>query len=224
MKNNIITMENIKSGNCQFNAKTASNFRATLSKWHNGVFDIANELLLKSDRVKALNTLINSNKELIVKLEKGEKVIGNKTIDGLQDEINLWMETIQQENSNISEYRQAQESRITAGEKLVTKELYNFYVASINGDDSDRDEYTVALGQFLANNGVEPCKETIDKLILTIGKKVNSSRNMCKTGRHNGTFSFVAWRKIFLGELCDLMGDALPLYKFTYVLKDKRNK
>jgi hypothetical protein len=36
--------------------------------------------------------------------------------------------------------------------------------------------------------------------------------------------AYNVWRDIFLGEICDVMGDALPLYKFTYVLKDNRNK
>ena len=57
MTNTTITMDTIKKGNCQFNATSAKSFRTTLAKWHNATFKIADELLAKNDRVKALRTL-----------------------------------------------------------------------------------------------------------------------------------------------------------------------
>lgn len=221
MANTIIKFENIKDGNCQFNSTSAKSFRSTLAKWHDATFKIADELLAKNDRVKALRTLIDSNKKLMDKLANGESIIGGKTADELQHEIDGFMAKIEEENKAMSELRDVQKKRMDGAENLVPKTLHEIYERTIDGS---KDEYVIAIAQFLADNGIEPCRTTIDKLIFAVGKKVNSARNMCKTGKHNGAFSFNQWRKIFLGELCDIMGDALPLYKFTYVLKDKREK
>ena len=217
----IITMDTIKKGNCQFNATSAKSFRTILAKWHNATFKIADELLAKNDRVKALRTLIESNSKLIDKLNNGESIIGSKSLADLQSEIDTWNESIQSENDAMAELRKAQSDRMSKAEGLVSKGLYNAYVESVN---ATTDAYTLAIAQFLSDNGIEPCADTINTLIAAVGKKTNSARNMCTTGTHNGTFSYNQWRKIFLGELCDLMGDTLPLYKFAYVLSDKRNK
>lgn len=208
----------IKNGNCQFNATSAKKFRSTLAKWHNATFKIADELLAKNDRVKALRTLIDSNNALIDKLNKGESIIGSKTVAELQTEIDAWSASIDKENSAMAEYRKAQSARFKEAEDLVSKSIYEAYCGE--GEVS----YTDAIATFLSDNGIEPCKDTIGLLILAIGKKSASARQMCKSGKHNTTFSFQQWRKIFLGELCDMMEDCLPLYKFAYVLKDNRKK
>ena len=221
MNTTTITMDTIKKGNCQFNVTSAKSFRTTLAKWHNATFKIADELLAKNDRVKALRTLINSNNALIDKLNNGESIIGSKSITDLQSEIDTWEESIQSENNAMAELRKAQSDRLSKAESMVSKDLYNAYVESVN---ATTDAYTLAIAQFLSDNGIEPCIDTINTLIASVGKKTNSARNMCKTGKHNGTFSFNQWRKIFLGELCDIMGDTLPIYKFAYVLSDKRVK
>ena len=221
MTNTTITMDTIKKGNCQFNATSAKSFRTTLAKWHNATFKIADELLAKNDRVKALRTLIDSNSKLIDKLNNGESIIVSKSLSELQSEIDTWNASIQSENDAMAELRKAQSDRMSKAEDLVSKDLYNAYVESIN---ATTDVYTLAIAQFLSDNGIEPCIDTINTLIASVGKKTNSARNMCKTGKHNGVFSYNQWRKIFLGELCDMMGDALPIYKFAYVLSDKRAK
>ena len=221
MNTTTITMDTIKKGNCQFNATSAKSFRTTLAKWHNATFKIADELLAKNDRVKALRTLIDSNTKLIDKLNNGESIIGSKSLIDLQSEIDAWEKSIKSENDAMAELRKAQSDRMSKAEELVSKNLYNAYVESVN---ATTDAYTLAIAQFLANNGIEPCIDTINTLIASVGKKTNSARNMCKTGKHNGTFSYNQWRKIFLGELCDMMGDTLPIYKFAYVLSDKRKK
>lgn len=213
-----VTMDDIKAGKCQFNATSAKNFRAVLAKWHNATFEIADELLQKSDRVKALRTLINTDKTLLEKLDKGESIIDKRTPSEIQAEIDGYQSKIDHENAAMAEFRKAQADRLSKGEDLISKALYEVYTKSFE----DMDSYTVAIAQFLSDNGVEPCDDTIKVLISAVGKKSASARNMCKSGKHNTVFGYTQWRKIFLGELCDIMGDTLPLYKFTYVLKDER--
>lgn len=221
MTNTTITMDTIKKGNCQFNATSAKSFRTALAKWHNATFKIADELLAKNDRVKALRTLIDSNSKLIDKLNNGESIISNKSVSDLQSEIDAWEKSIKSENDAMAELRKAQSDRMSKAEELVPKTLYELYVTCM---DTEKDEYVLGIAMFLSANGIEPCIDTINTLIASVGKKTNSARNMCKTGKHNGVFAYNQWRKIFLGELCDMMGDTLPIYKFAYVLSDKRKK
>ena len=116
MTNTTITMESIKKGNCQFNTTSAKSFRATLAKWHNATFKIADELLAKNDRVKALRTLIDSNNALIDKLNNGESIIGDKSLTDLQSEIDTWNTSIQSENDAMAELRKAQSDRMSKAE------------------------------------------------------------------------------------------------------------
>ena len=217
-----ITIETIKAGKMQFNVKSAKDFRATLAKWHNADFELAEELLRKNDRVKALRTLIDSNNDLIAKLENGEKIIGTKTVDDLKAEIVAWEDQIAKENSEMAEYRKAQAERYKEAHDLLSKDMHKAYDDFVT--NGNRDGYVLALANFFAENGLEPAMDSLNEFVAAVGKKKNSARQKVKTGKHNGCVSYQAWRDIFLGEICDVMGDALPLYKFTYVLKEKREK
>lgn len=215
------TIETIKAGKMQMNAKSGKDFRATLAKWHNADFELAEEILRKSDRVKAIRTLIDSNADLIAKLEKGESIIGGKSVADLQNEIATWENQITSENNALAEYKKAQADRYADAHALLSKDLYNAYVDYVTNGTVG---YICALADFFEQNGLEPAMDSLNEFVAAVGKKKNSARQKIKTGNHNGAVSYVAWRDIFLGEICDVMGDALPLYKFTYVLKEKREK
>lgn len=217
---NTTTIE-LKKGNCQFNTTSAKAFRTTLAKWHNANFAIADELLQKNDRVKALRTLIKSNESYIAKMINKEEVVCSKSVEELNAEIDAWTISIDKENADMTEYRKAQKTRLEGAEKLVDKSIYEEYVATI---DTDKTTYVNAIANFLQSNGVAPCTDTINALIASVGKKSASARQSCKSGKHNTVFGYTQWRKIFLGELCDMMGDCLPLYKFTYVLEKDRKE
>lgn len=218
------TIGAIKSGKMQYNVKDARDFRATMAKWHNADFELAEEILRKSDRVKALRTLISSNNDLIEKLNKGESIIGNKTLDELKSEIATWESQIVDENKALAEYKKAQSERYADAHALLGKDLWNAYKDFVADRHEKRDAYVLALANFFAENGLEPAMASIDEFVAAVGKKKNSARQKVKTGKHNGEFNFNTWRDTFLGEICDVMGDALPLYKFTYVLKENRKK
>ena len=222
MSKKYTTIETIKNGKMQYNAKSGKDFRATMAKWHNADFELAEEILRKQDRVNALNTLIGSNNDLIAKLEKGESIIGNKTVEDLRSEIANWEVQKVTENENLAEYRKAQASRYEDARALLSKELHQAYVEYVT--NGNRDGYVLALANFFDENGLEPTMDSLNEFVASVGKKKNSARQKVKTGNHNGSVSYQAWRDIFLGEICDVMGDALPLYKFTYVLKEKRAK
>lgn len=215
------TIETIKSGAMQFNSKTGKNFRDTLAKWHNADFELAEKIMEKSDRVKNFYGMIETNKSDLEKLAQGKSgVLRDKSV--IEAEIVDYEARIQAESNAISEYRKAQADRYEGARKLLSKELHKAYVDFVT--DGKRNEYVVALANFFDENGLEPAMGSIDAFVAAVGKRKNSARQKIKTGSHNGAVSFQAWRDIFLGEICDVMGEALPLYKFTYVLKDNRKK
>lgn len=216
------TIETIKSGKMQFNVKSGKDFRATMAKWHDADFDLAEKILFKNDRIDALKKLIKSNNDLIEKLERGESIISKKSIEDLRKEVEAWENDIESENNALSEYRKAQEERYKGARELLSKDLHKAYVNFVS--NGNREAYVLALANFFDENGFEPTIDSINEFVAVVGKKKNSARQKVKTGKHNGEFAYGTWRDIFLGEICDVMGDALPLYKFTYVLKENREK
>ena len=217
----ITTIETIKSGKMQFNVKTAKDFRATLAKWHNADFELAEKILERNDRVRTIKDMMDTNTSDLEKIEKGENGV-LRTKEVIEKENADFQSRIDVYNNELTEYRKAQEERYKGAHDLLTKDMYNAYVDfEKNGN---RDGYILAFANFFQENGLEPAMASLDEFIASVGKKKNSSRQKVKDGKHNGVFSYNAWRDIFLGEICDVMGDALPLYKFTYVLKDKRAK
>ena len=216
-------MKKLENGKSQFNVTSAKQFRETMAKWGNAQFDIAQEILWKNDRVKAHKTIMKSNEDMIAKLEKGGSIIGNHTIESLRADNVEIQGKIDAENAALNEYKKAQADRLTLGEKLVTSDLYDAY-KSFSEDDDDDALYD-AIADFLTANGVEPRHKTVTALVRKSGgDKVNSARGKVQSGNQNGANSKSVWTKIFLGALYDIMGDAVPKYKFTYVLKDKRKK
>ena len=216
-------MKKLANGNSQFNASTAKSFRETMAKWGNAQFDIAEEIMRKTDRVKAHQIIINSNNDRIAQLKDGKTLIGNPTVESIEAENAELTAKIEKENANLAEFKKAQADRLSLGEKLITTELYDAYKSF--SEDDEEDKLHDAIADFLTANGVEPREKTVYALIRKSGgDKSNSARNKVKTGKQNGVQSKAVWTKIFLGALYDVMGDAIPKYKFTYVLKDKRKK
>lgn len=214
------TIETIKKGNMQFNVKEAKDFRTIMAKWHDADFDLAEKILEKNDKVKAVRTLIDSDLRLIEKLENGEKIIGTKTVKDFKAEIATWETKIEAEHKALTEYRKAQATRYEAAHNLLSKELHKAYVDYII--DGKREDYILALANFFEANGLVPTMASLEEFVQAVGKRRNGVRAKIKTGQHNGAVAYGQWRDIFLGEICDVMGDALPLYKFTYVLKEER--
>lgn len=202
----------------RFNAKSAKGFRDTLAKWHNADFELADAMLLKGDRVKAHRAIIASNADLLKKDASAR--IDKRTDAEIKAETAELEAKIQAENDALAELRKAQADRYEPARKMVTRDLYKGYVAYYQ--DGDRDAYVEALTVWFNANGVSCTRNDIGDFINVIGKKKNSARQKCKTGKHNGIYSYTTWRDIFLGELCDTLGDLLPMRKFQYVLKNDR--
>ena len=216
----IIMSRELKSGKMQFNVKSAKSFRDILAKWHNADFELAVALDKKSKNVASFKAMIATDEDILAKIEKGEKSI--KTKAELIAEIEDFNARIKAESDTIVELREVQKSRLESAYALLTKDLHKAYVDYIKNGLVD--EYVEQLCVFFEQNGLEPTSDGIQTFIACVGKKKATTRNKIANAMHNDAFSYNAWRDIFLGELCDVMGESLPIDKFIYKSMSERVK
>lgn len=218
-----MTNTTIKTGKMDFSVKSAKAFRDGLAQYHNATFEIADQILQVGESVKSLQTLINTNMEKVKRIDEGDtSVIGNRA--DLVDEIDTFTAKVDNYRSQLAEYKKAQADRLDKGYVLLTDDLYEAYKDYLDGKDPSE-----AIATWFTAQGLVPTDEGIDLILRACGKKKSSARQKCKTGKHLDKLTKNAWRDIFLGALCDeLTQDAehpvIPIYKFKYVLKDKRTK
>ena len=210
----------LKSGKMQFNVKSAKNFRDTLSKWHNADFELAVALDKKSGIVKGYKTIIATNNELIEKLDNGEKSV-MKSRDELVAEITDFEGRIAHENKIIAELREVQKSRLEGAQALLTTDLPKAYCDYITSGDNST--YTEELCVFFEKNGVEPTISVSD-FVCAIGIRKATTKQKIESSKHTTNMAYTQWRDLFLGFLCDTMGDALPIDKFIYKTMEERQK
>ena len=210
----------LKSGKMQFNVKSAKNFRDTLSKWHNADFELAVALDKKSKIVASYKTMIATDNELIEKLDNGEKSV-MKSREELLCEIADFNSRIEHENNTIKELRDVQKSRLESAYALLSKDLHKAYCDYIaSGDNST---YFEELCKFFESNGVEPTVSVSD-FVCAIGIRKATTKQKIESSKHTTNMAYTQWRDLFLGFLCDTMGDALPIDKFIYKTMEERVK
>ena len=212
----------VKNGKMQFNVKSAKNFRDTLAKWHNADFELAVALDVKSKNVSNFKGMIETDRGIISKIDNGEKVIGGKTREELVSEIADFESRIQSESDTIRELREVQKSRLESAYALLTKELHKSYCDYI--ESGDNSTYFEELCKFFETNGVEPT-ESVNDFICAIGIRKATTRQKIASEKHTTSMSYIQWRDLFLGFLCDTMGkDILPIDKFIYQTIEERRK
>lgn len=210
----------LKNGKMQFNVKSAKNFRDILAKWHNADFELSVALDKKASIVKGYKTMIETDNDIIAKIDNGEKTM--KSREELLSEISDFENRIAHESKVISELREVQKSRLEDAHNLLSKNMHNAYVDYIKNGNVDA--YIDMLCDFFEKNGLEPTNDSIQEFLACVGKKKATTRNKIANGKHNDAFAYNPWRGIFLGELCDVMGDALPIDKFIYKTMEERVK
>lgn len=217
---NNTTTRTLESGKMQFNVKSAKNFRDTLAKWHNADFELAVALDKKSKTVASYNIMIATDRDIISKIDNGEKTM--KTKEELLSEIADFESRIAHESEVIRELREVQKTRLESAYALLSKELHSAYVDYIK--NGMREEYVNALCTFFEQNGLVPTLDSINDFVSCVGKKKATTRNKIANAKHNDAFAYNPWRDIFLGELCDVMGESLPIDKFIYKTMEERVK
>ena len=210
-------MRELKSGKMQFNVKSAKGFRDTLAKWHNADFELAVALDKKSKSVASYKTMIATDRDIISKIDNGEKTL--KTRDELLSEIADFEGRIAHESSIITELRNVQKERLESAYALLSKDLHKAYCDYITTGDNST--YFEELCKFFENNGVEPTM-AVNDFICAIGIRKATTKQKIESAKHTTNMAYTQWRDLFLGFLCDTMGESLPIDKFIYKTMEER--
>lgn len=210
----------LENGKMQYNVATAKDFRTKLAKWHNADFELAVAIDKRADAIANKKAAIEDHESSIEKMKNGTMLSSGMTIEERLTAIESLKGEIKSENDAVTELRKAQETRYADAHALLTADLHKAYVAYIK--EGKRDEYVDALCKFFEDNGLTPAKDSIDMFVACVGKKKATKNTKLKDKKHNDAFTFKPWRDIFLGEICDVMGDALPIDKYIYQTMEER--
>lgn len=211
---------NLQSGKMQYNVATAKDFRAKLAKWHNADFELAVAIDKRADAIANKKAAIADHESSIEKMKNGTMLSSGMTIEERLAAIESIKGEIKSENDTVAELRKAQETRYADAHALLTADLHKAYVAYIK--EGKREEYVEELCKFFESNGLTPASASIDEFVACVGKKKATKNYKLANKKHNDAFTFKPWRDIFLGELCDVMGDALPIDKYIYQTMEER--
>lgn len=212
----------IKSGKTQFNVAEAKSFRDTLAVWHVYDFELSDEVERRNKTIRNCKGLIASNIELMEKLEKGEKIVGDYTVDDLKAQNAQFEQKIADARETLKKWEEGQKSAVDKATALFTKSLYLAYADYIN--NGNESAYSDAICDFLTDNGLTPCADTVAALIKSVGENKGTGASKAETGKHNRAYAEKTWRQIFMGKVCDIMGNVLPTYKFKNILTREQKK
>lgn len=212
----------ILSGKVQWNSKEAKAFRDTMATWHIFDFELSDRMKTRSNAISMCNGVIAADREKIAKQE----YIMHDEAWYLAD-IASMEARIADAKAELRVWKEGQEESVKKAEKLFTVSMYNAYVTAVNdGNDNAwrTSAYTEALAEMLSENGIAPTWDILDKLYHANAKTKGTGKTKNQTGKHNRAVGISAWRAVVMGEICDQMGDILPVYKWTNVFVKKAEK
>lgn len=209
----------------QLNSKELKSFRNTLALWHVADFKLADEICQKNNRVKAIQTLIESNNQMIEKIVNKESGV-MKSLEELTIENKTYESKIEAENEALAKLKEEFDKDIAKGRALVSEDLIKAikeYLSNIY-DDSKEVELLTTLAKWFENQGAKVDKvDDVKPYIRALGQKKNGAKAKVKTVSHNGLQSDKALVDIFLGAICDEpnMKKVLPVHKFVTIIEKK---
>lgn len=210
-----------------FNGKQYKELRDDLAIWSITKKECADTRITKSTRVNNYKGMIATDLDFIERMEKGEKIMGEKSIDELKAEIADFNKRIEDE--------QERSRKFVAEHASATKRLYDRMVTTglanaITGyaanrfDDKANTMLQTALMEFFATDNAEDVLEFMNSAMAAA--KVNSDRALCQTDTHNGTLKGVKALDAFLGDIVKYpaLAKMLPIYKWTNIIEAKSKK
>lgn len=217
------TMANttINAGKVNFNAKSAKGFRDLMAVWH--IFDFEYDDMRKKKRQEVANAkgIIATDEELIEK-----KSFGQHDKAYYEDQIASMKQAIADSEKRLADWATEQEKTVSKTTSIFGKDLYKAYVASMSDDNGAWrvSPYTQAIADLLSSQGVTPAWDTLDTLYHCVRRGNGTGNTKAETGKHTKAQTESMWRKVFMGTVCDLMGNTLPTYKFKYILTKAEKK
>lgn len=208
----------MKEGRIQWNSKEAKDFRDIMALWHTYDFELEDERKKRNNSISNAKGIIASNIEILSARESGKTagIVCDFTDDELREQCATMEQKIADARATLDKWIVGQESARKSAEALFPKTLYTAYVQYISDDNAE--SYSQAIADTLSACGVTPAVDTVRSLTLAVGSAKGTGTTKAETHKHNRAFGEKQWRQIFMGAVCDLMGDVLPVYKFKNIL------
>lgn len=211
----------------QFNSKDAKNFRDTLALWHIADFKKADADITRNKFIAGRQTMIDTDKERLGKIEAGDATLGNKA--DIEAEIAKFEAEIKAERERVAKIKAEYDKSGANGLKLITTELQTALEAYVA--DCYKHETHVALAEALVkwftDNGVKGAnQDAVQCFIRPLGVKRASAKVKCATNAHITADKKKSLAELFLGIVCEepTVKAMLPTHKWENKIAEKTRK
>ncbi len=217
------------SKNIQFNATTGKAFRTKLEKYYNAMHSIADLINECNDTVSRYSGIIDTNKDLIVKIESGEKVRYTKA--QLETEIKSAEQKIADARTDRDEAKSKFDKAIAEAQCFYTEAMHKGAETVVKTSGTDLTEWHSALADMLKKNGfADATSDNVLRFDYLVGVRTNSAKNTYKANSLVGIGSAKSCAKTFLCAFSEYMVSEkiISPFKHKYVpvsmRKDKNKK
>jgi hypothetical protein len=207
----------------QYNATTLKSFRNTFAKYHAAKHTLADTINRKSASMKSYQSILADDADDLAKLDAGETVL--RTRDVIEASRKNATDNIERLKDELAKAREKCATACETAEALVTADLYNAYVNSIDTERESEDVYVTALVEwFKAQGAVDADAENVACYANLIGTRKNGAKASAKAG----TLSAARTRKDFTEMFCRTLADALQAadiikpHKYTFDVTKKQ--
>lgn len=218
----INNVSEIANGKCQWNVKTAKDFRTIIAKYCDARKNIADKVKVIAQSVELYEKIINDGNAEIFAIGEGTYK-GHRTIDEIKSDIAMAKSKHEPKMEELRVYKEQETKRLEDAQNLITDDLYKGYKSFC--DEDKLDAFYVSCANWLAQNGITPCLETVESLCALVGAKDNGNGKIVKSDRLQSAKTKTQFTKSFLNALSDKLANeniiAPHKYEFKFVKKEK---
>ncbi len=216
--------------NIQFNSKEAKGFRTTIERYYNAQHSIKDLINKKSDTIKALQTIIDSDQDDLAAIADGSYK-GMRTADEINADIAAQNERIATAKSDYENAKVEQEKRVEEAVKLYSDDLHKAASCVVSGFGSADalGVYRTILAQVLVDAGItDATAENVSRFDFLVMAKSTSAKQCYKTNSLIGIGSKKQSAILFLNGLAEYLASddvkAIKPFAHKYIPVSERNK
>ena len=133
----------------------------------------------------------------------------------------MYLADVEKYQTQFDTFKKDYDERIKSCYELLTDELYKAYTTS-------EEDFREAIKEWFASQNIEATPTLINFMIVAVGYKNTSNKQLFKTGNTLGYKAKTTFKNSFMRALAQLMKDKNALktdaYKYQYVAPEKKNK
>lgn len=216
--------------NIQFNSKEAKGFRTTIERYYNAQHSIKDLINKKSDTIKALQTIIDSDQDDLAAIADGSYK-GMRTADEITADIAAQNERIATAKTDYESAKAEQDKRVEAAVKLYTDDLHKAAASVVSnfGSEEALTEWRQLLANMLIEAGVsDATANNVSRFDFLVMAKSTSAKQCYKTNSLIGIGSKKQSAVLFMNGLAEYLASddvkAIKPFAHKYIPVSERNK